>query len=86
MAGVNSPNVVNEVESNDPPSHLEYVENGLLFFISNKMNFMTHDDMVYICKDFYNEADIHDAKKLMYEKFEKPDQAKIHRGYFERAR
>ena len=41
---------------------------------------MTHDDMVYICKDFYNEADIHDAKKLMYEKFEKPDQAKIHRG------
>ena len=71
---------VNEQESNDPPTQLEYVDNGVLFFISNKINFMTHDDKVYICKDFYNEADIHTAKKLMYEKFDKQDQARIHRG------
>ena len=71
---------VNEPESNDPPTQLEYVDNGILFFINNKMNFMTHDDIVYICKDFYNEADICEAKKLMYVKFDKQDQAKIHRG------
>ena len=71
---------VNELESNDPPAQLQYVDNGILFFISNKMNFMTHDDIVYICKDFYSESDIHEAKKLMYEKFDKQDQAKIHRG------
>lgn len=58
----------------------EYVDNGLLFFIVNKINFMTHDDIIDICKSFYNEADIEEAKSVMYAKYNCPEQAKTHRG------
>ena len=71
---------LNNQESHEPPTRHEYVDNGLLFFISNKMNFMSHDDIICICKDFYDEDDIHESKMLMYEKYDKAEQAKSHRG------
>ena len=58
----------------------EYVDNGLLFFVFNKVNFMSHDDILAICKDFYGESDVAEAKSLMYNKFKCPERAKIHRG------
>ena len=36
----------------------EYVENGLLFFVHNKVNIMVRDDVIELCKDFYQEAEI----------------------------
>ena len=43
----------------DPPTTtMDYVDNGLLFFIANKINFMVHEDIIEICKGFYNETDI----------------------------
>ena len=71
---------LNNQESHELPTRHEYVDNGLLFFISNKMNFMSHDDIICICKDFYDDDDIHESKMLMYEKYDKAEQAKSHRG------
>ena len=64
----------------DIPANPEYVDNGVLFFIFNKINFMPHDNIIDICKDFYTEADIEEAKDIMYTKFNCPEQAKKHRG------
>lgn len=58
----------------------EYVDNGILFFMTNKMNFMIHDDIIDICKSFYNENEIEEAKTLMYEKYDCVEQGKTHRG------
>ena len=44
------------------------------------MNFMPHDDIISICKDFYSAEDIDRSKTLMYEKYNCPGQGKIHRG------
>jgi len=52
----------------------------VLFFIFNKIHFMTQSDIVDICKEFYSTADIDVAKALMYEKYGCTDQAKVHRG------
>ena len=41
---------------------------------------MSHDDILAICKDFYGESDVAEAKSLMYNKFKCPERAKIHRG------
>lgn len=58
----------------------EYVDNGILFFIYNKVNFMSHEDILAICKDFYTEEDVVRAKEVMYTKYKCPDKAKVHRG------
>ena len=68
------------VRSPEVPVTGDYIENGILFFISNKMNFMVHEDIVDICKSFYDENDIATAKTLMYDKYNCAEKAKIHRG------
>ena len=58
----------------------EYVDNGILFFVYNKVNFMSHEDILAICKDFYSEDDVTKAKSLMYAKYKCPEKEKTHRG------
>ena len=62
------------------PEIREYVENGILFFIFNKVNFMSQEDILAICKDFYSEDDVTKAKEVMYSKYKCPEKAKTHRG------
>lgn len=58
----------------------KYVENGLLFFLNNKVNFMVHDDIIMLCNDFYGDEEVVEAKKIMYDEFKRPREAKSYRG------
>ena len=67
-------------KSADTDIRKEYVDNGLLFFIYNKVNCMAQDDILQLCKDFYNKDDIEEAKSIMYNKYGCPEKAKTFRG------
>lgn len=58
----------------------EFVNNGLLFFIFNKVDCMNHDDLVSVCMDFYKESEVALAVSLMFSKYQCPEDRKEHRG------
>lgn len=44
-----------------------YVDNPLIFFVFNKVDCMREEDIITICTDFYDELEISDAKKFIFE-------------------
>ena len=44
----------------------EFVENALLFFLNDKVEVMNHDDLVRLCSSFYDEVEIKDAKRMLF--------------------
>ena len=52
---------------------LNYIENALLFFIFNKVDSMRETDLITICKDFYDNDEIDDAKSIVFQVYNKTD-------------
>ena len=70
------------IEAGAPSESVQWncVDNGIPFFMANKMNFMIHEDIVNIYKYFYDNNDTVEANALMYEQYKCLDQAKAHGG------
>ena len=50
-----------------------YIENPTAFFIYNKVDCMRETDIINICKDFYNEEEIIEAKRLVFDEYKSTD-------------
>ena len=57
-----------------------YIDNPLLFFLCDKVDVMKEDDIILICKQFYNEDEIVDAKKLLFDVYNMNDELKTRKG------
>ena len=58
----------------------EYIDNGLLFFLFNKVDCMNQEDLLCICSDFYSEEEIELAVSLLFCKYGCPEEQKEYMG------
>lgn len=50
-----------------------FINNGLLFFIFNKIDCMNQEDLLSLCMDFYSEEEASEAVLLAFEKYGCPE-------------
>ena len=65
---------------NSETTRTEYIDNGLLFFLFNKVDCMNQEDLLCICSDFYSEEEIELAVSLLFCKYGCPEEQKEYRG------
>ena len=75
MAKENNMNIQTQTEVN-----INYIDSPLAFFISNKVDCMREVDIILICKDFYDEKEITDAKDLVFKTYKLEDEIIIRKG------
>ena len=44
----------------------EYIDNGLLFFLFNKVDCMNQEDLLCVCSDFYSDEEIELAVTILF--------------------
>ena len=64
--------------SRDNPK--EFIDNGLLFFLFNKVDYMNQDDLLNVCMDFYEEDAVSEACATLFLKYECDELQKEYRG------
>ena len=61
-------------------SKMKYIDNSILFFIYDKVDCMRDGDISMICKDFYTEDEIVDAKKIVFKVYSCEEDCVMRRG------
>ena len=69
-----------EENDNGEKTRQEYVDNGLLFFLFNKIDCMNQEDLLNVCVDFYSDEEVELAVTLMFCKYGCPEGQKDYRG------